>query len=169
MTVRMRQRLLTICIELLLAGTGLLTMACSDSMRASASAAFLATPTTAVGQAPARTPRISSPPPPSDATAEQDPARVALDDLPALRAGQSLGAWKGLHDRDIVEPYVAALVEPMNENWCARARSEIVLDPERTLRQAAYFYLPDRPEPPVLPVGTAAELVNQCRLGLVWV
>ena len=87
-----------------------------------------------------------------------------MDELPALRAGESLGVWKELHDRDIVEPYAASLREPLNEDWCARARSEIALDPERTLRHAAYFYVPDRPDPPVLPVETAAELANQCCL-----
>ena len=100
----------------------------------------------------------------------QEPAKFVLDHVSDLRrGGQTLGEWKRLHAGDVVELHAPHMTEQTNENWCARATSEIPLDADRMSMRTVYFYLPPQPDPPVLPSTTDAQtLIDQCRLGFVW-
>jgi hypothetical protein len=94
-------------------------------------------------------------------------ADSVLGELPSLREGVSLGAWKKLHSTDTIQEYVPQFAEV--ENWCARARSEASLGSGRNWVRTAYFYVPDPPASLALPLGTPKEeLIDECRLGLVW-
>jgi hypothetical protein len=94
-------------------------------------------------------------------------ANSVLGELPNLRDSVSLRAWKKLHSSDTIQEYAPQVAEV--ENWCVRARSEASLGSGRNWVRTAYFYVPDPPPSRVLPLGTPkAELIDECRLGLVW-
>jgi hypothetical protein len=96
-------------------------------------------------------------------------AKYALDELTALGTRQSLGEWKKHHASGTLELYGPRLSEQSNQGWCARVRLETSLDADRSVRRDAYFYPPDPPTVLSLPVGARPdELLDQCRLGLVW-
>ena len=94
-------------------------------------------------------------------------ADSVLGEFPNLRDGVSLRAWKKLHSTDTIQEYSPQVAEV--ENWCVRARSEASLGSGRNWLRTAYFYVPDPPASLALPVGTPKEeLIDECRLGLVW-
>lgn len=95
-------------------------------------------------------------------------AEYALDELTALRAGQSLGEWQKSHTLGKLELYAPGLSEQSNEGWCARIRVEGSIDADRKVRRDAYFYAPEPPTILALPVGAPDEFLDQCRLGFIW-
>lgn len=103
----------------------------------------------------------------TDAEIARDLAKFVLQELPHLRDGAPLAAWKQLHNTDTIEPYASGVTSV--EKWCARATSEASLDPGRKWVRSAYFYVPDVPMPAVLPASiSGSKLVDECRLGLIW-
>jgi hypothetical protein len=168
---RPRLTALSVCLGLLI-----VAIACSRNEGASASSETMpkqssqephtqAAPSTVVVEStPSKPGDLSGSPEQSEQL-----AKYALDELPALRAGQTLGEWKKRHADATVEPYAPTLSEQSNSDWCARGRLDASLDGDRKVRRAAYFYLPDPPTPLALPVDVPCDqLLNQCRLGFVW-
>jgi hypothetical protein len=103
------------------------------------------------------------------AAADLEFLSFVFDGLPALQATQTLGDWKSSHHDGAVALYAPALVESINDKWCARWTSTKPFDASRTVRLDAYFYLPEIPTPLALPVGISPDqLVDRCRLGLLW-
>jgi hypothetical protein len=163
---------LAVCLAVALVGA-----ACSDGTNARVPSASKPTQPPArpmaPGAAPVSTvgPASNAPSVPSQPQAQigQELAKFVLDQRSAVRAGQSLGEWKKLHDRDYVELYAPNLAEQTNENWCARATSAVPVDAQRTWIHTAYFYLPPQPDPPVLPAASeSSALIDRCTLGFVW-
>src|SRR5262249_47098095 len=112
---------------------------------------------------PATTPATGQ----TDTNVGRNLADSILGELPNLREGVSLLAWKKLHSTDTIQKYAPLVAEV--ENWCVRARSEVSLGSGRNWVRTAYFYVPDPPVSLTLPLGTSKdELINECRLGLVW-
>jgi hypothetical protein len=96
-------------------------------------------------------------------------AKLVLDELPNLEAAESLAAWKKRHPDNPIELYAPMRSETGNEAWCVRSTVQTTIDPSRTFKFTAYFYLPEPPTPVALPVGLSPEqLIDRCRLGLVW-
>jgi hypothetical protein len=96
-------------------------------------------------------------------------AQLALDQMAALQNRTTLAEWKAEHTTDAVTPYHTRPTDPFNENWCARAMDLVIVDADKSMRRAAYFYRPAVPDSAAVPDGAPEKLLDECRLGLVWV
>jgi hypothetical protein len=94
--------------------------------------------------------------------------QIALE-LWQLRAGTSLGEWKGLHpDEAILGSDTTPLARHFLGPWCAFATHRAAAG-TLTIVRTAYFYAP--PPPPSLAVPDTGEvgLARRCVIGVVWV
>ena len=96
----------------------------------------------------------------------QDVVQFTIDTLPQLAGGMPLGGWKREHTADTIEAHAPRLAVPFNEHWCARA---ISAPPSPvTLTRMAYFYPPASDSASLPSNPRSGELIDQCRLGLLW-
>ena len=94
--------------------------------------------------------------------------QIALE-LWQLRAGTTLGEWKGLHpDETILGSDSSPLARHYLGPWCAFATRRAAAG-SLTIARTAYFYAPPPPPSLAVPDTGALDLARQCVIGLMWV
>jgi hypothetical protein len=94
--------------------------------------------------------------------------QIALE-LWQLKAGTSLGDWKGLHPEEtILGSDTSALARHFLGPWCAFATRRATAG-NLTIVRTAYFYAPPPPPTLAVPDTGALDLARQCVIGLMWV
>lgn len=94
--------------------------------------------------------------------------QIALE-LWQLKAGTSLGDWKGLHPEEtILGSDSSALALHFLGPWCAFATRRATAG-ALTIVRTAYFYAPPPPPSLAVPDTGALDLARQCVIGLMWV
>ncbi|MFI5279414.1 MAG: hypothetical protein ACHQU1_02875 [Gemmatimonadales bacterium] len=94
--------------------------------------------------------------------------QIALE-LWQLRAGTTLGDWKGLHpDETILGSDSSPLARHFLGPWCAFSTHRAAAG-SLTIVRSAYFYAPPPPPSLAVPDTGALDLARQCVIGLMWV
>jgi hypothetical protein len=94
--------------------------------------------------------------------------QIALE-LWQLRAGTTLGEWKGVHPEEaILGSDTSALALHFLGPWCAFATHRASAG-ALTIVRTVYFYAPPPPPSLAVPDTGALDLARQCVIGLMWV
>ncbi len=91
---------------------------------------------------------------------------AAMLELWQLRPGITLREWKAAHPDEAVTGSDTSAMSAQLGPWCAGVQRPAILG-QRLLMRTAFFYPPD-PDSTVALRDSAADLVLDCRLGLVW-